>query len=121
MLDQNDRPALIGKIQTPFGLVTALVDRYADGSLAIRFESPDGDPFGALSINVPDQAHVLQPGEFFAKTYSENASISEAAIESGFFADTGRVVRCGYLPLPIWRIGNRTDAGVSVAERSREG
>lgn len=122
MYDRNGRPYSIGRIQTACGPTDVLLGSYANGTPAVQFAGPDDEPHGTLSTNVPDQAHVLQPGEFFAKTYSENASLAEAALSSGLFADTGRTVRCGYLTLPIWRVLQSDPSAIaSLAENRHEG
>lgn len=122
MFDRSDRPSFVGQIQTASGPADVVLGRYANEVLAVRFTGPDGGPLGTLSTNVPDHAHVLQPGEFFAKTYSENTRLADAALSSGLFEDTGRTIRCGYLTLPIWRVQQPAPGAIaSLAENCHEG
>lgn len=66
------------------------------------------DTHGKLSVNIPELASVLGPGEFFVKTYSENAPWYKQALESPYFEDTGRVVNKNFdshsIDYPIWKV-----------------
>lgn len=97
-------PSRLGDVATPYGLVHAMQGTYGNGATAIQLQGPDGEPIGTLSVNVPESAGPLAENEFLAKTYSENERFVQPAIDSGLFADTGRVVRAGYLSFPVWRV-----------------
>ncbi len=111
-------PRRLGNLATPDGLVQAVLCTYDNGATAIRLQSPDGEPVGTLSVNVPESADQLADDEFFAKTYGENADFAQPALDSGLFEDTGRVVRAGYLCFPVWRVGKTPRA---VGQCSAEG
>ena len=111
MSTTQSSPIPIGNVATPYGLLQAMQERYANGVAAIRLHGPHGEPVGTLSVNVPEAAGELADGEFFAKTYSENAGFVEPALACGLFEDTGRVVRAGYLSFPVWRVCKTPRAG----------
>lgn len=75
--------------------------QYDNGRPAVTVESVEGYPLATLSTNLPQ--HKLDDGEFFVKTWSENASIAAAAKASGLFLDTGKTVKSGFVIVPIWR------------------
>ncbi len=118
MSTNESSPILIGDVVTPYGLVRAIQGKYGNGATAIRFQRPDGEPAGTLSVNVPESAGELADDEFFAKTYSENAPFVQPVLDSGLFEDTGKAVRAGYLSFPVWRV--RKTPG-EVSQLSAEG
>ena len=74
-----------------FGTLHVITGAYRhDGRLAVELVHEDGEPVATLSVNMPESAHLLGEGEFFAKTWSENEEIAEDALASGIFRDTGR-------------------------------
>lgn len=111
----------IGKFEIrsdPFGddgktaEATAMAGKYADGNICVQVMVHDGDldmemPYGMLSVNIPDMAHVLGKGEFFAKNWSENAYLFADAASSDLFEDTGRTVSAGMTEAPIMKIVGR--------------
>jgi hypothetical protein len=71
------------------------------GKLSVELVADSGEPIAMLSVNMPECSHLLSDGEFFAKTWSENALIADDALASGIFRDTGR--RSGVIVnAPIW-------------------
>lgn len=116
----SNRPVVIGQVSTTYGLADVVLGRYANAALAVQLIATDGEPTGVLSLNIPEEAESLNPGEFFAKTYGENESIAKQAMESGLFEDTGRTVRCGYLVLPVWRIRLLAAAGIASSVACHE-
>jgi hypothetical protein len=74
--------------------------RYNDGKQAILVQDESGAPYATLSVNLDVE---LQPGEFLIKTYSENEEVAAAVMAKGWFVDTGKRVRSGYVEIPIWR------------------
>lgn len=75
---------------------------YAGGRLAIKYvDIKSGEPFSILTVNLPDDE--LADGEFFVKTWSENEKTAKAAIESGFYKDTGRRVKTGFVEAEVWK------------------
>jgi len=77
---------------------------YADSNAAIRILMESGETWGMLSANIPMWAGLLKPGQFFAKTWSENEDWSKAALASGLFIDTGEGCLTGFVRAPIWQM-----------------
>lgn len=81
--------------------------RYKGGAVAIQLVGTNEEfgyeePWGALTINIPDQQ--LGEGEILVKTWGENEDYRVPALASGFFIDTGRRVTTGYESAEVWRI-----------------
>lgn len=72
--------------------------------MAVIIESSLGEPYAALSVNIPEASPRLKPGQFFAKTWSENAMIAIAALASGIFVDTGLRIPTGFVEAHLWEI-----------------
>ena len=89
----NDGTELIVKLNTYRG----------NGRIAVSLVENDEihSPYGMLSVNTDAQ---LSRGEFVVKTWSENEGIAQAALDSGFFEDTGKQVACGFAMAPIWKL-----------------
>jgi len=77
--------------------------RYTNGRLAIcLIEVKSGEPWCDLTVNLPDSE--LDDGEFFVKTWSENADTTTALIEqTDLFINTGRIVPTGYVNANVWK------------------
>lgn len=61
--------------------------KYADGNMAVRahIQYDDGlEEIITISVNIPEQAFLLKPRQFFLKTWSELEAISKALMENGF-------------------------------------
>jgi hypothetical protein len=73
-----------------FGDEVALyVDRYADnGRIAVIAQSTQGEPYGVLSVNLPEES-CLCDYEFFAKNYMENEQLYVLALNTGMFECIG--------------------------------
>ena len=85
-----------------FGMLSVVTSTYRDGNaLAVELVRMHGEPFTVLSVNMPERAHLLAAGEFFAKTWGENEDIAEDALDSGIFRDTGRTSG-ETVNAPIW-------------------
>jgi hypothetical protein len=75
---------------------------YYNGNRAFWFEDAEtGEPFLTLSVNID---HVLGPGEFTVKDWSENAPYVAAVLAAGWFEDTGRTIGTGFVSAPVWRV-----------------
>lgn len=86
------------------GRIQVVALNYSDGNLAVQlYKVEDGEQFATLSVNLPRYAHYLRAGEFFAKTYSENAEIAQEALDAGVVKDTGGRVETPLGTTPIWR------------------
>ena len=59
-------------------------------ALAVELDDEHGERFAVLSVNIPEDTHLLGPNEFFAKTWSENERVAKDALASGIFRYTGR-------------------------------
>lgn len=96
----------IGFIQTSFGHAAVQTSTYmSGGSTAVLLnDSITEQPICTLSVNLPESCHELEPGEFFAKTWSENEEIAKLALTSGLFEDTGRRVPTGFVEAQVWKI-----------------
>jgi hypothetical protein len=82
---------------------------YSGGGIALRLiDTEDGAPFATLTVNLPDYKYMLKEGEFFIKTWSENASLTKALKESNkIFINTGRQVSIGMnVTAEIWKFAN---------------
>lgn len=97
----------LGAVDTPFGTAYAYRKTYRNGTPAIQLTSALGEPYGTVSINLPELAGRLREDEFFVKTYSENRLLIEPARASGLFEDSGRTVRNAQFVFPVWRIRTR--------------
>ena len=71
------------------------------GKLSVELAAESGEEIATLSVNMPECSHLLDDGEFFAKTWSENEEIAEDALASGIFRDTGRRSD-NIVNAPIW-------------------
>lgn len=90
---------------TPYGNVTLRFAEYGNGMTAIRLiDAEDGSPMAMLTVNLPNQTEALGEGEFYVKTWSENAEIAHAALQSGLFIDTGKRASAGYATASIWKL-----------------
>jgi len=79
-----------GKYQFSRRLVIALI------------EVESGELWCILTVNIAELP--LEDGEFFVKTWSENADTTKALIEqTNLFEDTGRIVPAGYANACVWR------------------
>ena len=99
-------PALVGSltIQYPTGQVeiAVLASRYSHGGrIQVRLEAPNGDPWGTLTVNLPDVP--LAQNEILVKTWSENKFLRSPALRCGLFEDTGRRVPNGFVEAEVWR------------------
>ena len=73
-----------------FGTVNVIMSTYRNGDgLAVELVDTNGDSIAMLSVNIPECSHQLGDGEFFVKTWSENAELAEDAFLSGLFHETG--------------------------------
>jgi hypothetical protein len=82
---------------------------YSGDRIALRLISVDDQtPFATLTVNLPEHNHLLEEGEFFIKTWSENASVTSYLRESDtVFVNTGRKVEIGMnVTAEIWAFAN---------------
>ena len=98
----NQRKSDVSFSTRHFGTATVTTSTYQNGNaIAVELVDQTGEPMAVLSVNIPNSAHLLGKGEFFAKTWSENEAITKDALASGIFRDTGRR-NDGDVEAPIW-------------------
>jgi hypothetical protein len=99
------KPISLGTIETPYGLAEVKLTRYPKGgALAVFLECEDGEPLAVFSVNLGPYGVPTAPEEFCAKTYSENEPLVEPLLATGWFEQTGRTARSGFVTVPIWRL-----------------
>jgi hypothetical protein len=100
---------LLGTITCYNQKVFLYVTTYVDGRLAIVGTLEDGEPFATLTVNLPEEA--LEPGQFFAKTWSENEEFASICLASGLFTDTGVRAITGFVLAEVWALSNVNTKG----------
>jgi hypothetical protein len=73
---------------------------YSNGRPALTIVDEFGFPFTVLTINLPDED--LAPGDIFVKIWGENAAFIGELLSTGFFFDTGKRVKTGFVEAAIW-------------------
>jgi hypothetical protein len=56
---------------------------YGDGSLALTFTAPDGEPLATLSVNLGGHGIACPPGHVYVKNYSEGEGMAAALEVAG--------------------------------------
>ena len=82
---------------------------YSGGRLALRLiDTEDFCPFSTLTVYLPEHNHLLEEGEFFIKTWSENAAVIGALRgKNTVFINTGRKVEIGMnVTAEIWKFAD---------------
>lgn len=82
---------------------------YSNQKIALRLiDFEDGMPFATLTVNLPESGFLLGPGEFFVKTWSENAPVVEALrTQTDIFFDTGKKAVIGPGSVAeVWKFTN---------------
>lgn len=76
---------------------------YANGNLAVEAVTREGEPYATLSVNMPPY-DALPEGVFFLKTWSENAAIAAAFIDSGLIERAALPMRSsGFITADAYR------------------
>lgn len=83
--------------------VHARVKQYPSKRLAIQYSMSDGEPFGILTVNVPEITNLMDD-EIIVRTTEENEALAKAALATGIFTDTHRRIQSGFIQLSVWRI-----------------
>lgn len=82
--------------------------KYQNGAMVVTVHTDRGGIvgglWGILSVNLPYDSEILYPGEFYAKTWSENEGWSMAALRSGIFVDIGLRRKTGFVEAQLWRL-----------------
>lgn len=79
------------------------VGRYAEGmGVALQLvERATGEPWTKATVNIPEMAHALLPGQVFVKDWSENEGVMAALEQAGVARRTDRFVNTGYVRATI--------------------
>jgi hypothetical protein len=95
-------PTQAAFVVEPYGEVRLYLAPYAEGKrVALVALDQTGEQVGVLTTNLPEIP--LEAGEFFVKTWSENEELAKAAMESGWFNDTGKRHKTGFVEAQIWK------------------
>lgn len=63
------------------------------------------EPFVEITTNIEGAEKYLGEGEIFVKTWSENESLVQPLLKSGFFEDTGKRVKVSsFCEASIWKM-----------------
>src|SRR5690606_22890543 len=84
-------------------MYTFKLDQYKVNGAVCVLAYLDGELLGKLSSYVPTR---LEPNEFAAKTYSENASWAPEVLALPHFIDTGEVVVASDVTWPIYKLSS---------------
>jgi hypothetical protein len=97
-------PKYIGQFRTDYGMADVYLSGYQvdENFPAVFLIDRHKEPIATLSVYI--EGVELEPGEFLAKTWSENQRIADQAYESGLFENTGKIVPTGYVEAEVWRI-----------------
>ena len=76
---------------------------YDTGRPALSLIDGDGAPYARLTVNLPD-APDLPEGNYYVKTWSENAEVARAVLASGLMLDTGQRVPTGFVEAAVWNL-----------------
>jgi ferredoxin len=87
----------------PGGILYVHFGRYSNDRIAISLIDRKAEPWFMLSVNLPERTDA-GPKRFYAKTWSENEQIRDAALASGLFRDTGGRVETGFVKAEVWEI-----------------
>ena len=69
--------------------------------IAIQILRANDELYATLSVNLPQSP--LKRDEFFVKTWSENAEISDVIRCLDLFEDTGKRVSTGFVQAEVWK------------------
>lgn len=87
--------------------VAIIKDKYRiNGSLCIRLdEIGSNEPFGVLSVNLPELEEMLEnENQFFAKSWSENEQMANQLRDGDLFKYTGKSFPLNMVEVEIWEI-----------------
>lgn len=75
---------------------------YANKRIALQLMCDNGEPWGALSVNMVDAE--IADDEMCIPVWNLPEEMVAACLESGDFVDTGRTVPAGFVDAPVWRV-----------------
>jgi hypothetical protein len=91
--------------------------QYDTGRLAVFAMCEDGEPYGTLTVHLPDDP--IEAGLIHVKTWGGNQPMAHGALASGAFEDTGKRVKTGHVEAQVWRVLATLPAGVTTLGSSR--
>ncbi|MGC8213111.1 hypothetical protein [Ralstonia pseudosolanacearum] len=104
-----------GTASYPAG-VTVAVRLYTDMHVSVHLSAADdGLPYATLSTNI--RHAPIADDEFPMSSGLVPEDICQALLDTGAFADTGRVIRSAKATFPIWRVTDQQLVGQVVAMR----
>jgi hypothetical protein len=74
-----------------------------NGRPAIVLVDENDSVFGTLTTNV-EYVDLVIDEEIIVKDWSENEMLAKAMFETGWFEDTERRVKTGFVLAPVWRV-----------------
>ena len=94
--------------------VVVVFSRYIPGRrTAIQLvDSNTGEPVAMATVNLPDEP--MAANEIAVKNYAENEGMYDWMIAQGFIEPVHRVVRSGYVDIPICRLRVAKDECIPV-------
>ncbi|MDO3615353.1 hypothetical protein Q3O97_05805 [Ralstonia pseudosolanacearum] len=104
-----------GTASYPAG-VTVAVRLYTDMHVAVHLNAADdGLRYASLSTNI--RHAPIADDEFAVSSGLVPEDVCQALLDTGAFADTGRVIHSGHATFPIWRITDQQLVGQVVSMR----
>jgi hypothetical protein len=70
-------------------------EMYGDGSIALTFTSPIGEPIAKLSVNLIESVGRAPEGHVYVKNEGENEGLVDSMEAAGVATSTGTVVNYG--------------------------
>jgi hypothetical protein len=67
--------------------------------IAVRIE--DEKDYGVLTVNFHDA--FLEEGEIAIRDWEENVEMARAVFATGFFENTGKTIKSGFVRAPVWK------------------
>jgi hypothetical protein len=84
---------------------------FANGPIAVKLETADGEPLATLSVNMyrpecSQDSRDLPADCFYVKRWSENEELSAEALASGLFVERPDLPEAdsGHVSAPAWQI-----------------
>jgi len=83
--------------------VQIALKKYHEGrAWAVQLYTDEGEPFATLTTNIPGVK--LAEDELLIKGWSENEATAKAAMKTGWFERTNKIVPTGFAVAEVWRV-----------------